>query len=154
MKRAQIFFVFSFTRRTAPPSEATFLNSQDRLVLHTRLSWPWPSYTPVLFTTPAKQLLHLYALAGPSGSNAENGQSQQPKPKWFTVAVQMVVFLLYLLLQCGLLLFACALVVYIWKINVVITSLIIALTLCATPAWLLFYLSVLFKIGPLHSLSC
>ena len=46
--------MFSFTRRTAPPSEATFLNFQDRLVLHTRLSWPWPSYTSVLFTTPAK----------------------------------------------------------------------------------------------------
>ena len=96
--------------------------------------------TSVLFTTFAKQLLNLYALAGSSWSNAENGQSQQRKLKWFTVALQMVVFLIYLLLQFALFLLSCALVVYIWKIDLVVASLIFALILCVTPVYLLFYL--------------
>jgi len=109
------------------------------------------SVTSVLFTTLAKQLLHLYALAGPSGSNTENGQSQQPKSKWLTVALQTVVFLLYLLLQFALFLLACALVVYIWEINLVVASLVLALTLCAAPVCFLFYLSILIRT---HSLLC
>jgi len=55
--------------------DATFLNPQGGLALHARPSWPWFSYNSALFTTLAKELLNIHALAGPSGSNAENFQS-------------------------------------------------------------------------------
>ena len=52
----------------------------------------------VLLAIIVNQLLNLYALAGASASNAENGQSRQRNLKWFTVGLHTAVLLLSLLL--------------------------------------------------------
>ena len=90
----------------------------------------------VVFAILAKQLLHLYALASATRSDAENPPRKQRMLKWFTVSLHGVVFFLSLLLQLALLLLSCALIVYIWKINLVVASLILGLTLCILPIWL------------------
>ena len=77
----------------------------------------------VLFAILAKQILYLYALAAASESDTEEGQDQQHKLKRFTTISCGIVFLLFSLLQSALLLLACALIVHIWKINHVISSL-------------------------------
>ena len=106
--------------------------------------------TCVVFSLFTKQLLTLYTLVGALGSNAENGQNQQRKLKWFTVALHMNFLSLSLTLQLALLFLDCALTVYMWKINHVIASFTLYFTVCIIPLYIAFGLLALANIGVLR----
>ena len=100
------------------------------------------SVTSVLYAILAKQLLNLYALACAPGTPRD-----VDKFKWFTVTLHTVVLLLSLLVQLALLFLSCALTVYIWKINLLVASLILVLTVSAVPIYAVFVLLALANIG-------
>ena len=104
----------------------------------------------VLFAILAKQLLNIYALASILRPNAENARSKRRMLKWFTVSLHGVVLLLSLLLQVALLLLSCAGTVFLWKINLVVASVILTLTLCILPIWLIIAIVGFVNIGFSH----
>ena len=89
--------------------------------------------TTVLCAILAKQLLNLYTLTGALGSNTDNSETRQRRLGWFATGLHGMTFFLSFLLQLALLLLGCALMVYIWKINLIFALFILVLTLCVIP---------------------
>ena len=103
--------------------------------------------TTVLCAILAKQLLNLYTLTGALGSNTDNGETRQRRLRWFTTGLHGMTFFLSFLLQLALLLLGCALMVYIWKINLIFALSILVLTLCVIPIHLFLVSIAVFDIG-------
>ena len=103
----------------------------------------------VLFSVLAKQLLRLYTLAATWSPPTENGKSypptedgqdeeQQLRLKGFTTGLGKIVLALSFLLQLALLFICCALTIFLWNINIVIASIVLAITVCFVPVYCLF----------------
>ena len=94
----------------------------------------------VLFSVLAKQLLRLYTLAAAWSPSTENGQDeeQQLRLKGFTTGLGKIVLALSFLLQLALLFICCALTIFLWNINIVIASIVLAITVCFVPVYCLF----------------
>ena len=108
------------------------------------------SMCSVFVTTLTKQLLNLRALAGPSGSDAENGENQQRRLSDLVFATLPVVsFSIYTLLQVSCFCLGCALTIYTWEINLRIAVPFLFLTICVGPPCIIFYVFMLVKIVPL-----
>ena len=100
----------------------------------------------VLFAILAKQLLGLYILADEWEVN-EGNRSERRRLKWFTLGLHTVVLALSFLLQFALILLGCAMTIYLWKINIVIASIILAATLCIVPVYGLFGILAMINFG-------
>lgn len=84
----------------------------------------------VLFAIVTKELLNVCTLTGTWRSLAEDVRNQQLRLKWFTLSLHVIIFTLSALLQSALLLCSCAVTVYLWKINILIASVLLASILC------------------------
>ena len=91
-----------------------------------------------LFAILAKQLLDLYSLAGGWRPSPVFRTAARQGLKWFALRLHALLLALSLLLQFGLLLFGCAVTVYLWKVNLVVASFVLAATLLALPLYAVF----------------
>lgn len=109
--------------------------------------WTGPSYTIIMtqsllylslaatlastfFAILAKQLSDRYTFDGSQDSNMEQGRAPERRLRCSSVSLRVVHLVLPLLLQSALLLFSCAVSVYLWKINTVIAAIIPIVTFC------------------------
>ena len=71
----------------------------------------------VLLAMLAKRMLNIHAALGTSG---EESETSRPGHWRFTGLVHAVIFILPIVLEASLLLLSCAVIVYVWKINLLI----------------------------------
>ena len=105
------------------------------------------TFASALSATLAKQLLDLYAFAGSPDSSIERGRNPQRGLRSFSLSLRIVLLALSSLLQFALLLFSCALSVYLWEVNTVIAAIILVAALCTVPLYSPFGVGVLAGLG-------
>jgi len=100
----------------------------------------------VLIAILAKQMLNLYSSVGTWGSTAkpDRGRRRELKRfgfKLFSAVLHLTVLLPSILLHSALFLLTCALLVYLWKINIVIASVVLVVTFPNTIFYFFFWIS-------------
>jgi hypothetical protein len=86
----------------------------------------------------AKRLLDMYSLAGGWRHRPEFRIATRQGLKSSTMSLYVLLLVLPLLLQLALLLFSCAVTVYLWKINLIVASFVLAATLLALTLYATF----------------
>lgn len=91
--------------------------------------------TFVSFVILAKRLLGLYAFVDSRDSIIERDGNPERRHIRFSLSLHFVMFALSLLLRFALLLFSCAVSVYLWEINTVIAAIILVTAICVIPLY-------------------
>ena len=86
----------------------------------------------------AKQLLDMYSPAGEWRPRPEFRIAARQGLKCFILSLRVLLLASSLLLQFALLLFGCAVTVYLWKVNLIVASFVLAATLLALPLYATF----------------
>ena len=92
----------------------------------------------VLFAILAKQLLDVYSLAGGWGSGPKLRITSRRGLGFFKLGLHVLLLALSLLLQFALLLSSCAVTVYLWEVNLIVASFVLAATVLTLPLYAVF----------------